>query len=180
MKKLFVGLGVAMAMGISGQSFAQVPVEIVWENPEKYTDVAPSNDSRKRFRERTFKHLNDYLNELAADLPVGNKLLLTVSDLDLAGRVWPASFVGLGHSGSDVRLIKRVDIPRINFSYQLVDANGQIVQQAAVKLKDMSFMNSARHLFRHDALGYEKNMLNDWFKQAFKAQLAQKTAQKKV
>ena len=101
---------------------------------------------------------------------------MKVSDLDLAGQVWPASFVGLGHSTSDVRVIKNIDIPRMNFSYQLLDESGQVLQQAEVKLKDMSFLDRGSHFFRNEPLRYEKNMLKRWFEQEFELQLAAKVA----
>jgi hypothetical protein len=101
---------------------------------------------------------------------------MKVSDLDLAGQVWPASFVGLGHGTSDVRVIKNIDIPRMKFSYQLVDESGQVLQQAEVNLKDMSFQERSNHLFRNEPLRYEKNMLKRWFAQEFELQIDQKVA----
>ena len=103
---------------------------------------------------------------------------MKVSDLDLAGQVWPASYLGLGHSTSDVRIIKNIDIPRINFSYQLLDESGEVVQKADVKLKDMSFLDRSNHFFKSESLRYEKNMLQRWFKQEFGAHIAQEIADK--
>jgi hypothetical protein len=164
----------AVALGLSSQVVAQAEVEIEWEKPEKYSDVRPSNESRKRFREATFQHINEYMNKLALALPENQTLLMKVSDLDLAGQVWPASFVGFGHSASDVRIIKNIDIPRISFSYQLVDESGEVVQQAEVKLKDMTFLDRSNRFFKSESLRYEKNMLQRWFNKEFSAHLAQK------
>jgi hypothetical protein len=158
-------------LGFNQNVAAETEVEIEWQNPEKYRDVRSANESRKRFRESTFKRLDEYINELAEVLPKDNKLILQVSDLDLAGRVWPASFVGLGLSGSEVRVIKQIDIPRMHFSYQLYSASGEVVKQAEVKLKDMSFMDRSNHFFKNEPLRYEKNMLRDWFKKEFKSQI---------
>lgn len=177
--KILIGLIIsAMTLGLSSQVLAQTEVEIEWDKPEKYRDVRPSNESRKRFRENTFEHINEYMNKLALALPDNKKLLMKVTDLDLAGQVWPASFVGLGMSGSDVRVVKDIDIPRINFSYQLLDISGQVLQEAEVELKDMSFLNRSNHLFRNEALRYEKNMLKRWFNAEFESIIAQKDANK--
>ena len=177
--KFLIGLIIsAMTLGLSSQVLAHTDVEIEWDKPEKYRDVRPSNESRKRFRENTFEHINEYMNKLALALPDNKKLLMKVSDLDLAGQVWPASFVGLGMSGSDVRVVKNIDIPRINFSYQLLDTSGQVLQEAEVELKDMSFLNRSNHLFRNEALRYEKNMLKRWFNAEFESIIAQKDANK--
>ena len=157
----------ALTLGLSNQVLAQAEVEIKWDNPKKYSDIMPSNASRKRFRESTFKHIHEYMNKLALALPEKKKLLMTVTDLDLAGQVWPANYVGFGNSGSDVRVIETIDIPRMNFSYQLLDEFGQVLQQADVKLKDMAFFDRSRHFFRNEQLRYEKNMLKRWFDKEF-------------
>ena len=170
--KILTGLIIAaVILGLSNQALAQAEVEIVWDKPETYRDVKPSNESRKRFRDTTFERIEKYLNKLASSLPQDKKLLMKVSDLDLAGQVWPASFVGLGHGTSDVRVIKNIDIPRMKFSYQLVDESGQVLQQAEVNLKDMSFQERSNHLFRNEPLRYEKNMLKRWFAQEFELQI---------
>jgi hypothetical protein len=177
--KILSGLIIsAITLGLSSQVLAQAEVEIEWDKPEKYRDVRPSNESRKKFREATFERINEYMNELALALPDNKKLVMKVSDLDLAGQVLPASFVGLGLSGSDVRVVKNIDIPRINFSYQLLSHSGEVLQQAEVKLKDMSFLDRSNHLFRNETLRYEKGMLKRWFTQEFDSHIAQKDANK--
>ena len=179
--KILSGLIIsAMTLGLSSQVSAQAEVEIEWDKPEKYRDVRPTNESRKRFREATFERINEYMNELALALPGDQKLLMKVNDLDLAGQVLPASFVGLGLSGSDVRVVKNIDIPRINFSYQLLDKSGEVLQQAEVKLKDMSFLERRTHFFKSESLRYEKSMVQRWFKQEFAAYIDQKSAKKEL
>jgi hypothetical protein len=168
----------AVTLGLSSQVVAQANVEIEWDKPEEYRDVRPSNESRKKFREATFEHLNEYMNKLASALPEDQKLLMKVSDLDLAGQVWPISYLGLGHGGSDVRIVKNIDIPRINFSYQLLTQSGQVVKQAEVKLKDMSFLDRSNRSFKSDSLRYEKNMLQRWFKKEFGTHIAKEIADK--
>ena len=175
--KILTGLIIStVTLGLSSQVLAQAKVEIEWDKPEKYRDVRPSNESRKRFREATFKRIHEYMNKLALALPDNKTLLMKVSDLDLAGQVWPASHIGLGHSASDVRVIKNIDIPRINFSYQLLDESGAVVQQAEVKLKDMSFLDRSNRFFKSESLRYEKDMLQRWFKKEFGAHIAKKVA----
>ncbi|MBU3021043.1 DUF3016 domain-containing protein [Aestuariibacter sp. A3R04] len=140
-------------------------VEVTWENPEKYTDVRPSNESRVKFKERTFKALEAYLGKLAEKLPADEKLTINVTNLDLAGQVWPSSFVFGNATGADVRIIKRVDIPRMTFSYTLTDASGKARKSAEVKLKDMGFIDNPRRIAQNDFLDYEKVMLRDWFRE---------------
>ncbi|MDP5032030.1 MAG: DUF3016 domain-containing protein [Paraglaciecola sp.] len=169
MKKLIVPLVASSLALISVPSFSQAEVEVNWQNPESYRDVRPTGESRKRFREHTFAELQDYIVKLAEQLPQGQKLTLNVTNLDLAGQVWPASFVGLGHSTNDVRVVKNIDIPRMSFSYTLTNKAGEIVQQAEVDLKDMAFMDRANRFFDSENLRYEKNMLKSWFDAEFPA-----------
>lgn len=179
--KILTGLIISVVtIVVSNQVLAQAEVEIEWDKPEKYRDVRPSNESRKRFMETTFEGINEYMHELASALPENQKLLMKVTDLDLAGQVWPASFVGLGMGlgTSDVRVIKNIDIPRINFSYQLLDTSGAVIQQAEVDLKDMSFMDRGNRFFDSESLRYEKNMLQRWFKQEFSVYIDQEIANK--
>jgi hypothetical protein len=175
--KILTGLIICtVTLGLSSQVLAQAKVEIEWDKPEKYRDVRPSNESRKRFRESTFKRIHEYMNKLALTLPDNKTLQMKVSDLDLAGQVWPASHIGLGHSASDVRVIKSIDIPRIDFSYQLLNESGEIVEQADVKLKDMSFLNRSNSFFKSESLRYEKAMLQRWFNKEFSTYIATKVA----
>ena len=107
-------------------------------------------------------------------MPDGQTLGIKVTNLDLAGQVWPASFVGLGHSGGDVRLIKSIDIPRMEFSYTLKNSDGSVVQEAEVNLKDMNFQHLHNQFFNSESLRYEKNMLKSWFKDEFPELIAKK------
>ena len=160
-----------MLLGIQCPLLASSQVEMQWQNPEKYRDIKPAAESRKRFRESTFRHLDEYVQKLAEKLPEDSKLVMTVTDLDLAGQVWPASFYGLGHGMSDVRVIKNMDIPRMSFSYKLISSSGDVVQAAEVKLKDMGFMNRSNQIFKSETLRYEKNMLKEWFNEEFSSQI---------
>lgn len=169
MKILTLIIGATLMMA-SNNSFAKADVEITWENPEKFRDVQPTMQSRAKFRAQTFERIEKYMNKLAEGLPEGQTLSMTVTNLDLAGKVWPSSFVGLGSGGSEVRLIKSVDIPRITFSYSLKDADGTVLQEAEeVKLKDMGFQTRHNPFFKSESLRYEKNMLRSWFNDEFPA-----------
>lgn len=170
-KSLNRGAALLVATFLSGSLHA-AQVEIKWEEPKSYRDVKPSNESRSRFRERTFKALDAFITELAAKLPEEQKLSITVTNLDLAGQVWPASFVGMSHSGTDVRIIKEIDIPRMEFSYVLVDENSTELKKEDVKIKDMNFMNVIKRRSVNDSLLYEKNMIEDWFNDTFAESLA--------
>ncbi len=141
---------------------------VTWGDYQTFTDVKPANGMRKAYAESTFKTLEEYMHKLAADLPQRHTLAMTITNLDLAGRVLPGSFTGLGlHSTDMIRVIKTIDIPRIEFTYEYKDANGIVLKSDTVNLKDMSFMTGHNPLFSSDSLKYEKNMLRKWFKDTF-------------
>jgi hypothetical protein len=48
-----------------------------------------------------------------------------------------------------------------------------VLQESAVKLKDMSFQDRHNRFFDSESLRYEKNMIYEWFKDEF-AQLTAK------
>jgi hypothetical protein len=138
-------------------------VSVTWGDYREFTDIRSPNSSKKRFAKHTFERLTKYIAKLASDLPEGQNLQLSVTNLDLAGRVLPLSFAGLGNNMSEQRIIKRIDIPRMSFSYTLVDASGATLKQGEANLKDMNFMERHNPFFRSEALKYEKNMLRQWF-----------------
>lgn len=141
---------------------------VTWGDYQTFTDVKSATGMRKAYAESTFKTLEEYMHKLAANLPQGHTLAMTITNLDLAGRVLPGSFTGLGlHSADMIRVIKTIDIPRIEFTYEYKDANGIVLKSDTVNLKDMSFMTGHNPLFSSDSLKYEKNMLRKWFKDTF-------------
>lgn len=146
-------------------------VYVYWVNPKDFTDIKPSNGIRSKFRNRTMEELHEFVDKLAKKLPEGHKLKLNVTDLDLAGRVWPGHFAGL-NSASDVRVVRKLDIPRLDFSFELMNGSGEVLKSGVKELKDLSFMTRIGGIQKHDSLRYEKNMLKAWFKREFKDELA--------
>jgi hypothetical protein len=139
-------------------------VTVEWQEPETYSDIRPGNESKARFQKRTFAELDEYLQKLGEELPEDQSLKIKVTDLDLAGQVWPSSFVGYGGmGGGDIRVIKSIDIPRIQLSYELLDSQGKVLKTADVKVKDLAFMERGSMIRDSDALRYEKRMLKEWF-----------------
>ncbi len=141
--------------------------EIIWTDYEKYRDIRSGNENRKSFRERTFKNLEKHFTKLAENLPEGQVLKIEVTDVDLAGDT---------HVGgiNRYRIVKDIYFPRMNFSYQLVEADGSEVVNAEIVLKDMNFLRGNSLKYRNDSLGYEKKMLDDWFFETFKDHIVEK------
>ena len=129
--------------------------EVKWTNPDKYRDVDAGDGHRAKFKARIFANFEEHFSLLAEKLPEGQTLLIDVKDVDLAGDV---------HQNMQrIRVIKEIFFPRIEFSYQVLDGNKNVLTSGDVNLKDMSFMMGSNLRYNRDSLGYEKRMLDEWF-----------------
>ncbi|MFZ6645340.1 DUF3016 domain-containing protein [Undibacterium sp. TJN25] len=154
MKKYILGTFAIMLAGsaVAGEA------KVTWQNPDSYTDVRPSNQTKAGFEARVFKSLDEVFDKLAKQLPDGYSLLVTVTDLDLAGDVRP----GRGPGGQDIRIVRDIDWPRMSFSYVLNNPQGQQVTAGKEDLKDINF-RSGISINTSDSFYYEENMLKNWF-----------------
>ncbi len=135
--------------------------EVTWVDYKNYRDINSGTEGKKHFRERTFKEFEKHFAKLAATLPDNHELKIEVTDVDLAGDTNAAGI-------SRMRIIKDLYIPRMAFSYQLLDSNSKVVLADEVNLKDMNFMSNSQLKYRNKPIGYEKKMLDDWFENTFK------------
>lgn len=138
-------------------------VEVKWTNPDKYTDIKAGEGHRKKFQEQTFKTLEEHFAKMAEMLPEQQKLLVDVTNLDLAGDV--------NYTMKRIRIIKDIFTPRMKFNYQLLNADNTVVKSEDVSLNDMGFMMSNSLKYRSKSLSYEKKMLDDWFRNTFEDSL---------
>lgn len=160
MKKITVylaGLGLALSQITT---VLAADVEVKWTNPDKYTDIYAGEEHRRKFKERMFISFERHFAKLAAALPANQQLNIEVTNVDLAGDVH--------HGGSNrIRLVKDLYFPRMDFSYQLLNADKSVVKSEQVALKDMSFLMTRALKYRNESLRYEKQMLDHWFKKSF-------------
>lgn len=158
-------LTLLIASGLCGTIFGTTTaqaadVKVTWTEPGQYRDIYSGNQGKKRFQESTFKELEKHLLKLAKVLPESQKLEIDVTDVDLAGDVHASSM-------RDIRVIKDIYFPRIKFSYKLINEEQAIIHSGNVNIKDMNFMMGNSSRYRNKALGYEKKLLDDWFKDEF-------------
>ncbi len=151
----FVTSGFLLSLNVQAASS-----EVTWGDYKKFRDVDSGNEGRKSFRERTFKNLEKHFAKMAEKLPEEQIVKVTVTDVDLAG---DTHIAGIRRT----RIVKNLYFPRMNFSYQLIDANGKEIKAETVELKDMNFMSGSNLRYRNKPLGYEKKMLDNWFYEAF-------------
>ncbi|MFZ6875635.1 DUF3016 domain-containing protein [Undibacterium sp. Di27W] len=149
---------VFLAAALSAQAQAG-EVKVAWQEPEKFTDIRPSNESKPDFQVRLIKEFDQIFADLAKKLPDGYQWDVTVTDVDLAGDVRPF----FHHTMNDVRVIKDLYWPRMSFNFDLKDEQGKSIASGTENVKDMSFLFHVGVASGHSNFQYEEQMLRDWF-----------------
>ncbi|MDI1318859.1 MAG: DUF3016 domain-containing protein [bacterium] len=147
---------------------ADSPVKVVFDHPENYTDLKDSgmDMDNARGREYFLPLLKEHLEkEAGRRLAPGQKLIITFTDIDLAGDFEPWR----GPQLSDVRIVKEIYLPRLKLTFQLTDADGRVSKEGERKLTDLAYQMRITRAFRDDPLRYEKDILDDWLQLEFAA-----------
>lgn len=135
--------------------------EVTWKDYKNYFDVAEGSYTRSGFEELVTKRIGEHFTKLATELPEDHTLQIEVTDVDLAGHVKVASM-------NSIRIIKSSYPPRMNFSYKLLDASGAVIKSDDVVVRDLGYLSPSLPIkYRNVIFGYEKKMLDDWFKETF-------------
>ncbi|SFC45259.1 DUF3016 domain-containing protein [Pseudoalteromonas denitrificans] len=133
----------------------KIKATVTWADFNDFTDVRPNGGPKGSFYKQVAKSFEKHFAKLAKDLPLGYKLKVKVNNLDLAGDVRFSTH-------RDMRIIKPIYFPKIEFSYALIDANGKLINKDDVKLKDMGFMDKIKH-GRDGSFYYDHRLITDWF-----------------
>jgi hypothetical protein len=148
--------GVLAFMSMSASANASITVRFV--GAERYSDAeVGSNGSRKK----TLAELRRTFDALGTRyLAPGQELAIEVLDIDLAGERLP-------NRGGETRIVTGATPPRIRLRYTLRE-RGRLVRRSEETLTDSNFqMSSAAR--SGDRLGYEKELLADWFRTQFRS-----------
>ncbi len=157
----FIKSGVLMLSMLAATAAVAGEVKVEYKDYKKFTDMKPANEPRGSYERRTMASFDKIFADLAKELPEGYSWTVVVTDIDLAGDVNHM----ITQTGQQIRVIKDVFIPRINFSYTLVDQNKKLVaEQKDIKLKDMGFMTRISNVRADRPLEHERVMLDRWFK----------------
>ena len=160
MPKLLAPLSAALACAaVLAALPARAGTAVVqFDQPDRYTDIGP-----RREADAVQQQLRQMLETLAAQrLPASQTLRLTVTDVDLAGEIPPAT--RLLH---DVRVMgARPDWPRISLRYTLQDGDRQLAEGSEV-VTDMAYLLRNTSVHGNGRLLYEQRMLSDWFDSRF-------------
>lgn len=149
----------AMCLLAAGRASAEAHVTFV--QPENFSDMPFATSER----DQVLKDLHQHFDKLAAKLPAGQQLNVEVTDIDLAGRSGPSARYG----GRVVRIMNgRADWPQMTLHYTITQGD-QVIKSGQDELSDMSYQQHIIRYGRDDSLRYEKNMLDQWFRERIAA-----------
>jgi hypothetical protein len=139
-------------------------VEVVFIQPEKFTDCRDEHLDTGRSREPILAQIRTTMEKLGERyLPAGNRLEIRVTNIDLAGEFepWHQTF------NEDIRFVRDIYPPRIELEFRLLDSDGKVIREDKCRLQDNGFLMSGSFPDT-DALRYEKEMLRTWMVREFK------------
>ena len=131
-------------------------VEVVFVDPPRYTDARLSGDVTGEL-EATLEDLRTHLEARGAKLlNDGDRLVIEVLDLDLAGsaELWRART-------RDVRVLYDFTMPRIYLRYALT--RGGIESTGEERISDLGYLRDRTRCRGAERLCHEKHMLDEWF-----------------
>lgn len=153
LRRLVAGLALLAA---GTPSFAGGTVQVRFDQPERYTDVAFDPATR----ERELARLAAHFQALAGRLGDGQGLVIEVQDVDLAGQVEP---VRRGAALQAVRVLRGgADWPRLTLHYTL-SARGRVLDEGTERLADLPYLQGAGAWPSSDPLPHERRLIDDWF-----------------
>lgn len=135
-------------------------VQVTFEEPENYRDIDYGDGNTRRgikvhipiLEKHIIKQSKRYLKD-------GQNLTMIITDVDLAGDYEPWRSPNF----DDIRIVKSIYPPRISFSFELKDADGNVLLSGEENLVDMNFQYRLRSR-TYDELFYDKEMITDWMR----------------
>lgn len=154
---------ISAAVAADKPSPSDARAEVIFVQPEKFTDVRDAYTSSDKGRDGVLGQIRDYVvNRANAYLPAGQKLTVTFTDIDLAGDFEPWR----GSDGMDIRIVKDIYPPKMDLEFKLTGADGAVIKEGKRQLRDLMFMSKIT-LNRNDSLHSDKALLDDWMRSEF-------------
>lgn len=139
---------------------ASAGVNVSYVAPEEFADVPYSEVERQKL----LRELTDHFGKLARQLPPGQDLNVEVLDIDLAGQLKPVRW-----AVQDIRIMTGgADWPHMTLRYTITQ-DGKVIKSGQERLQNMGYTHRMNRYFSSETLRYEKQMLDDWFKERIAA-----------
>jgi hypothetical protein len=151
----------AFALSLSSGAVLAGEAKVSFTKLDDFSDIKAGNENKERFRERLTEEFTSVFSAFAEKLPEGYQLIINVTDIDLAGDIRPGMVIYY----EQVRLMKQIDWPRIQFTYELKNTQQEVVASGKEELRDMDYLRRFRIPSGRTSFEFEEKMLQDWFKQ---------------
>ncbi len=148
----------------AGASNATSRVEVLFVDPEKFTDAKSESFDSEQGRKQILDTLRSHVEQLARSyVSEGQHLVVRFTDIDLAGDFEPWQ----GPQFSDIRILRDIYPPRMTVEFRLTGADGKVVSEGKRELQDLGYL---MHLSMptSDGLRYDKELLSDWMRREFR------------
>jgi hypothetical protein len=137
----------------------RVAVELV--DPQRFTDVRDAAMATDAGMRTILDELARFLRERGErDVPAGQRLVVRVTDVDLAGDFEPWR----GPQFTRLRFMRETEGPRIELEFRLTDAGGRVVREGRRSLVDPNYLMRSQQV-SDDPLRYEKALLAAWLRE---------------
>ena len=138
---------------------ADGPVTVSWTDPHAFSEIRYSRNRFEAERGDWVRGIARHLAKRAAGaLGPGERLDVAITDIELAGDFEP----GAGRSDG-VRIVRDIYPPRIDLSYTLYDASGDVADSGERSLRDIGFLHrQAGTVGSGDPLRHEKRLVDAW------------------
>ncbi len=128
-------------------------IHITYVKPEQFFDMSALE------RDRILDELRQHFVSLDKYLPPDQTLTIEITSLDLSGIARPKF-----RSGQEIRVLRGgADWPSMHLRYKL-ESGGQVLRSGEEDLQNMMYLNRMNEYPSSDNLRYEKQMIDDWFK----------------
>ena len=138
---------------------ADGPVTVSWTDPHAFSEIRYSRNRFEAERGDWVRGIARHLAKRAAGaLGPGERLDVVITDIELAGDFEP----GAGRSDG-VRIVRDIYPPRIDLSYTLYDASGDVADSGERSLRDIGFLHrQAGTVTSGDPLRHENRLVDAW------------------
>ena len=161
---IFFGLLAVGAALAAGTDKPVSRVEVIFIEPEKFTDMKDELMQTDRARDYLLEQLKVHMQSAAAKyVSEGQHLEIKVSDVDLAGGFEPWHGINFDR----IRILKDQYPPRMELEFRLVDAGGKVISTGKRSLLDAGYLMSFS-MPTNDPLRYDKGMISAWLRREFK------------
>jgi hypothetical protein len=155
------GAAANAARATPGEAVTSGNVEVSYSSPDKFTEFERNPNERSNWLDQ----LSNYVAKRASrSLPPGQKLSVTITDVQLAGVYEPWRRRDLAQT----RIVRDSNPPRIDLRFKLESPTGEVIKEGDRQLRDLDFLNRTTY-HRDEPLSHEKNLIDSWLTQDFAA-----------